>query len=47
MLVNEIGWATRGGPYPVGESDRADAYSRMASNFARTNCNVDGILPHT
>lgn len=47
MLVNEIGWATRGGPYPVGESDRADAYSRMASNIARTNCNVDGILPHT
>lgn len=47
MAVSEIGWATRGGSNPVGESDRADAYSRMTSSFARTNCNVDGVRPHT
>ena len=47
MLVNEIGWATMGGPAPVGEPDRTDAYSRMTVDFARTNCNVSGIMAHT
>ncbi len=47
MLINEIGWANHGGAAPVGESDRAQAYSRMATDLARTNCNVEGILAHT
>ena len=47
MIVNEVGWATHVGKTPPSESDRASAYARMAVNYARTNCNVGGILPHT
>jgi hypothetical protein len=47
MLINEIGWATHVGKVPLTESQRADAYAAMTVNFARTNCNVGGILPHT
>jgi Cellulase (glycosyl hydrolase family 5) len=47
MIINEIGWATHVGKTPLSESDRASAYARMTVNYARTNCNVGGILPHT
>lgn len=47
MLVNEVGWATHVGKTPITEDQRATAYSQMTVNFARTNCNVLGILPHT
>jgi hypothetical protein len=47
MLVNEIGWATHVGKVPLTESDRAEAYRPMTVNYARTNCNVIGVLPHT
>ena len=47
MLINEIGWATHGGPHPSARATARTAYWQMAVNFARTNCNVDGILAHT
>jgi hypothetical protein len=47
MVVNEIGWATHVGKVPITESQRASAYAKMTVNFARTNCNVAGIIPHT
>lgn len=47
MIVNEIGWATHVGKVPITEEERAAAYGKMTINFARTNCNVGGILPHT
>ena len=47
MIINEIGWATHVGRTPLSESDRAKAYGKVTVNYARTNCNVGGILPHT
>ncbi len=47
MVVNEIGWATHVGKVPITEDERAAAYGKMTINYARTNCNVGGILPHT
>jgi hypothetical protein len=47
MVVNEVGWATHVGKVPITEAERASAYAKMTVNFARTNCNVGGILPHT
>ena len=47
MIVNEIGWATHVGKTPITEDERAAAYGKMTINFARTNCNVGGVLPHT
>lgn len=47
MIINEIGWATHVGKTPLSETDRARAYGKMTVNYARTNCNVGGILPHT
>ena len=47
MIVNEIGWATHVGKVPITEDERAAAYGKMTVNYARTNCNVGGILPHT
>jgi hypothetical protein len=47
MIVNEIGWATHVGKVPITEDQRAAAYGKMTINYARTNCNVGGILPHT
>ncbi len=47
MTVNEIGWATHVGKAPLSEQDRAEAFARMTVNYARTNCNVGGVLPHT
>ena len=47
MVVNEVGWATHVGNPPITEDERASAYSRMTINFARTNCNVGGLFPHT
>jgi hypothetical protein len=47
MVANEIGWATHVGKTPITEKERASAYVRMAVNFARTNCNLRGVLPHT
>jgi cellulase (glycosyl hydrolase family 5) len=47
MIVNEIGWATHVGKVPITEDERAAAYVKMTVNFAHTNCNVGGILPHT
>lgn len=47
MIVNEIGWATHVGKVPLTETDRAAAFAKMTVNYARTNCNVGGILPHT
>jgi hypothetical protein len=47
MIVNEIGWATHVGKVPITEDERAAAYGKMTSNYARTNCNVGSILPHT
>jgi len=46
MIVNEVGWATHVGKVPLSESDRAAAFGTMTINYARTNCNVGGILPH-
>jgi hypothetical protein len=47
MLVNEVGWATHVGKTPITEDQRATAYSQLTVNYARTNCNVLGILPQT
>jgi hypothetical protein len=47
MLVNEIGWATHVGKVPITEDERASAYGKMTINYARTNCNVGAVLPHT
>jgi len=47
MVINEIGWATHVGKTPLTEDERAAAYGKMTINYARTNCNVGGILPHT
>jgi hypothetical protein len=47
MIVNEVGWATHVGNPPITEDERASAYGRMTINFARTNCNVGGLFPHT
>jgi hypothetical protein len=47
MIVNEVGWATHVGKVPLSETDRAAAYTKMAVNYARTDCNVGGLLPHT
>jgi hypothetical protein len=47
MIVNEIGWATHVGKVPLSETDRAAAFGKMTINYARTNCNVGGIFPHT
>jgi len=47
MTVNEVGWATHVGKVPLSETDRAAAFTKMTVNYARTNCNVDGLLPHT
>lgn len=47
MVVNEVGWATHVGKAPLSEEDRAAAFGKMTINYARTNCNVGGILPHT
>ncbi len=45
MLVNEIGWPAGGGPSTISEAARVKAYVRATTNFARTNCNVMGMLP--
>jgi hypothetical protein len=47
MIVNEVGWATHVGDPSITEGERASAYGRMTINFARTNCNVGGLFPHT
>jgi Cellulase (glycosyl hydrolase family 5) len=47
MIIDEIGWATHVGKVPLTEADRAAAFAKMTVNYARTNCNVGGILPHT
>jgi cellulase (glycosyl hydrolase family 5) len=47
MVINEIGWATHVGKSPLTEDDRAAAYASMTVNYARTNCNVGGIVPHS
>jgi polysaccharide biosynthesis protein PslG len=47
MIVNEVGWATHVGEVPISEGERAAAFAKMTINYARTNCNVGGILPHT
>jgi hypothetical protein len=47
MIINEIGWATHVGKVSLTEADRAAAFGKMTINYARTNCNVGGILPHT
>jgi cellulase (glycosyl hydrolase family 5) len=47
MVINEIGWATHVGKTPLTEDERAAAYARMTVNYARTNCNLGGLLPHT
>jgi hypothetical protein len=31
----------------IASLDRAAAFAKMTVNYARTNCNVGGILPHT
>ena len=47
MIINEVGWPTHVGKVPMTEAQRAAAYSKMAMNYAHTNCNVGAILPHT
>jgi hypothetical protein len=47
MMINEVGWATHVGKVPITETERAAAFGKMTINYARTNCNVGGILPHT
>jgi hypothetical protein len=47
MIVDEVGWATHVGKVPITEEERAAAYGKMTINYARTNCNLGGILPHT
>jgi hypothetical protein len=47
MVINEIGWATHVGKVPITEAERASAYGKMTVNFARTDCNVGGILAHS
>lgn len=45
MLLNEIGWHTRGND-SVTEADRVRAYRTLTRDVSRTNCNVSGILQH-
>jgi len=45
MLINEIGWPAGGGRRTISEAQRTKAYSTVTRNFARTNCNVMGMLP--
>ncbi len=47
MIVDEVGWATHVGKTPLTEDERVAAIGKMTINYARTNCNVGGILPHT
>jgi hypothetical protein len=45
MLINEIGWPTRGGN-AISESERTQAYTAAMRTIPRTNCNVNGVLAH-
>jgi hemolysin type calcium-binding protein len=45
MLINEIGWPTKGSGETISEAKRSKAYKAATVNIPRTNCNVMGILP--
>jgi hypothetical protein len=49
MLVNEIGWYTRGsdGPLKATELERADLIAGVANRFWRTDCGLSGLAPYS
>jgi hypothetical protein len=47
MIINEVGWPTRGVPWALDEATRAKGYTAITETIPRSNCNVSAVLPHT
>jgi hypothetical protein len=47
MVVNEVGWPTRGVDWALDEPTRMKGYRELTRTIPRSNCNVSAVLPHT